>query len=42
LPGLPLAFTHVHRLDPAKSTLVGHSPTHRTLARAVGARFVSA
>ena len=40
LPGLPLAFAHAHGLDPAASTLVGHSPTHRRLAETLGARFV--
>jgi aryl-alcohol dehydrogenase-like predicted oxidoreductase/predicted kinase len=40
LPGLPLAFAHAHGLDPASSTLVGHSPTHRRLAETLGARFV--
>ena len=40
LPGLPLAFAHAHGLDPAASTLVGHSRAHRTLAQTLGARFV--
>ena len=40
LPGLPLAFAHAHGLDPAASTLVGHSRAHRTLAETIGARFV--
>jgi aryl-alcohol dehydrogenase-like predicted oxidoreductase/predicted kinase len=40
LPGLPLAFAHAHGLDPGASTLVGHSAAHRTLARALGARYV--
>jgi diketogulonate reductase-like aldo/keto reductase/predicted kinase len=40
LPGLLLAFAHAHGLDPAASTLVGHSATHRTLAQTLGARFV--
>ena len=42
LPGLPLAFAHTHGVEPARSTLVGTSPTHRTLARALGAHFVEA
>jgi aryl-alcohol dehydrogenase-like predicted oxidoreductase len=42
LPGLLLAFAHAHRVDPAASTLVGHSRAHRTLAENVGARFVGA
>ena len=40
LPGLPLAFAHAHGLDPARSTLVGTSRAHRTLAGALGARFI--
>jgi aryl-alcohol dehydrogenase-like predicted oxidoreductase len=40
LPGLPLAFAHAHGLDPARCTLVGTSPAHRTLAAALGARYV--
>ena len=40
LPGLLLAFAHAHGLDPAASTLVGQSRTHRTLAQTIGARFV--
>jgi aryl-alcohol dehydrogenase-like predicted oxidoreductase/predicted kinase len=42
LPGLPLAFARVHGVDPARSTLVGTSAAHRTLAAALGAAFVSA
>jgi aryl-alcohol dehydrogenase-like predicted oxidoreductase/predicted kinase len=41
LPGLPLAFARQHDLDPARSTLVGTSPAHRTLATALGARYVA-
>jgi hypothetical protein len=41
LPGLPLAFAHVHGIDPARSTLIGTSSAHRTLAEALGARFLS-
>jgi aryl-alcohol dehydrogenase-like predicted oxidoreductase len=40
LPGLPLAFAHAHGLDPARCTMVGTSPAHRTLAAALGARYV--
>jgi aryl-alcohol dehydrogenase-like predicted oxidoreductase len=40
LPGLPLAFARRHGVDPARSTLVGTSPAHRTLANALGARYV--
>ena len=40
LPGLPLAFAHRHGIDPARSTLIGTSPAHRTLAATLGARFV--
>jgi aryl-alcohol dehydrogenase-like predicted oxidoreductase len=40
LPGLPLAFAHEHDLDPARCTLVGTSPAHRTLAATLGARYV--
>ena len=41
LPGLPLAFARVHGVDPARSTLIGVSATHRTLATALGARYVA-
>jgi predicted kinase len=41
LPGLPLAFARAHGVDPARSTLVGTSPAHRTLATTLGARYVS-
>ena len=40
LPGLPLAFARAHGVDPARSLVVGTSPAHRTLANALGARFV--
>jgi aryl-alcohol dehydrogenase-like predicted oxidoreductase/predicted kinase len=39
LPGLPLAFAHSHRLDPARCTLIGTSSAHRTLAATLGARY---
>jgi aryl-alcohol dehydrogenase-like predicted oxidoreductase len=40
LPGLPLTFARAHGVDPARSTLVGAGPAHRTLAAALGARLV--
>ena len=40
LPGLPLAFARAHRVDPARSVLVGTGPTHRTLATTLGARYI--
>ena len=39
LPGLLLPFARTHRLDPARSTLVGIGPAHRTLAATLGARY---
>jgi aryl-alcohol dehydrogenase-like predicted oxidoreductase/predicted kinase len=41
LPGLPLAFARTHGVDPARSTLVGTGPAHRTLAIALGAQYVA-
>jgi aryl-alcohol dehydrogenase-like predicted oxidoreductase/predicted kinase len=41
LPGLALAFTRARAVDPARSTLVGTSPAHRTLATTLGARYLS-
>ena len=41
LPGLPLAFARNHDIDPARSTLVGTATAHRTLANALGARYVA-
>ena len=41
LPGLILEFARRHAVDPAKSTLVGTSSAHRTLARTLGAEYVS-
>ena len=40
LPGLLLAFARTHGVDPARSTLVGTSAAHRTLATTLGARYV--
>ena len=42
LPGLILAFARAHDVDWSRSTLVGTSPAHRTLATTLGARFVAA
>jgi aryl-alcohol dehydrogenase-like predicted oxidoreductase len=42
LPGLPLAFARANAIDPAGSLVVGTGPAHRTLAAALGARYVSA
>jgi aryl-alcohol dehydrogenase-like predicted oxidoreductase len=41
LPGLPLAFARAHAIDPTRSTLIGCSPAHRTLATTLGARYVA-
>ena len=40
LPGLPLAFARRHGIEPSRSILVGSSSAHRTLANALGARYV--
>jgi aryl-alcohol dehydrogenase-like predicted oxidoreductase len=40
LPGLLLAFARAHSVDTACSIFVGCSPTHRTLATTLGARYV--
>jgi len=40
LPGLPLAFARAHDVDQSRSTLIGSAPAHRTLANALGARYV--
>jgi aryl-alcohol dehydrogenase-like predicted oxidoreductase len=42
LPGLVLAFARKHGVDPAASTLVGTTTTHRTLARTLGADYLEA
>jgi aryl-alcohol dehydrogenase-like predicted oxidoreductase/adenylate kinase family enzyme len=42
LPGLPLAFARARSTDLARATLIGCTPTHRTLGRTLGARYVSA
>jgi aryl-alcohol dehydrogenase-like predicted oxidoreductase len=41
LPGLPLAFARAHGIEPVRSTLIGASTAHRTLATTLGARYVS-
>jgi aryl-alcohol dehydrogenase-like predicted oxidoreductase len=41
LPGLPLAFARAHGVDSSRAILVGASPAHKTLATALGARYVS-
>lgn len=40
LPGLPLAFARANGIEPSRSTVVGASPAHRTLAVTLGARYV--
>ena len=40
LPGLPLAFARTHGIDLARSTLIGTSSTHRTLATTLGAYYM--
>jgi hypothetical protein len=40
LPGLPLAFARGHNLDAARSVVIGSGPAHRTLATALGARYL--
>ena len=42
LPGLVLEFARRYSVDPARSVVVGASQAHRTLANAVGARYVDA
>jgi aryl-alcohol dehydrogenase-like predicted oxidoreductase len=42
LPGLLLAFAHRHHLQSAHGTLIGARPAHRTLAAALGLRYVAA
>jgi predicted kinase len=41
LPGLLLEFARRHGVDPGRSVVVGASTAHRTLANALGARYVS-
>jgi hypothetical protein len=40
LPGLVLAFAREHGVDPARSVLAGTGPAHRSLAAALGARYL--
>jgi hypothetical protein len=40
LPGMPLAFARSHHLDISRTSLIGVSSAHRTLARTLGARHV--
>lgn len=40
LPGLPLAFARTHGADPSRSTLIGTSAAHQTLATTLGTRYV--
>jgi aryl-alcohol dehydrogenase-like predicted oxidoreductase len=40
LPGLPMAFARAHGVEPSRSSLVGVSAAHRTLAATLGARYV--
>jgi hypothetical protein len=41
LPGLALAFSRAHGVDPSRSLLLGTSAAHRTLAATLGARYVT-
>ena len=41
LPGLVLAHAREQKVDPARSILIGTTPTHRTLATTLGARYVA-
>jgi hypothetical protein len=40
LPGLLLAYAREQGVDPARSLVVGTGPAHRSLAAALGARYV--
>jgi hypothetical protein len=40
LPGLLLAFAQAHGVNPSRSTLVGASTAHKTLATTLGARYI--
>jgi len=42
LPGLLLAFARAHAVDTARSTLIGTSAAHRTVASTIGARYIAA
>jgi hypothetical protein len=41
LPGLALAFARANSVDPARSILIGTGSAHRTLARTLGAAYIS-
>jgi aryl-alcohol dehydrogenase-like predicted oxidoreductase/predicted kinase len=41
LPGLSLAFARAHHVDPARSTVIGCTPAHRTLAATLDARYLA-
>jgi aryl-alcohol dehydrogenase-like predicted oxidoreductase/predicted kinase len=41
LPGLALAFARAHGVEPSHSILIGTTAAHRTLATALGARYVT-
>ncbi len=40
LPGMVLAFSRAHGVDPSRSVMLGTSSAHRALATALGARYV--
>jgi diketogulonate reductase-like aldo/keto reductase/predicted kinase len=42
LPGLALAFARKHGVDPSRSVVIGTGPAHKTLATALGARYIAA
>jgi aryl-alcohol dehydrogenase-like predicted oxidoreductase/predicted kinase len=41
LPGMPLVFARAHGLDLGRSIVIGASPAHRTLANALGSRYIA-
>jgi hypothetical protein len=41
LPGLIQAFARARHIDVSRSTLLGSGPAHRTLAKSIGATYVS-
>jgi hypothetical protein len=41
LPGLLLAFARAHGVDPARSTFIGCTRAHLTLATTLGARYIA-
>jgi aryl-alcohol dehydrogenase-like predicted oxidoreductase/adenylate kinase family enzyme len=40
LPGLPLGFARAYSIDTGRSTLIGCSAAHRSLASTIGARYL--